>query len=177
MNRQGNGLSVAARQGLIAASGRIDGSVKELAFEFGTAQPALQNKMTQRLLYFGVQGIGEFIRIAAVGRGKDESLCGGQKRPMAGKPDCIVRPQSTFAKAGEFGKRIKAATMRIAGEVTELPQFAEHGEIRLSAEHAFEIRQVGDLVPEEVSAQRRRGERYRAHNVIVPTRYFFMCEL
>ncbi len=59
--------------------------------------------------------------------------------------------------------------MRIAGEVAELFELAEHRERGIGAEHPFEFRQVSDFVAAQVLAEDGSVEGGSSHNVIVPT--------
>ena len=76
-------------------------------------------------------------------------------------------------KAGNVGERVEAAAMRIAGDVAELFEFAEHGESGIGAQHPFEFRQVSNFVCTQVLAEGRRVEGGGTHNVIVPTLSLF----
>ena len=58
---------------------------------------------------------------------------------------------------------------QVGGEVAELLEFAEYGEIGGGAQHAFELRQISDLVTAQVLTQQSRVEGGGAHNVRVPT--------
>jgi len=80
-----------------------------------------------------------------------------------------VRPQPAIIKANHLRQRVEASAVRIAGEVAELLQLAEHGEGGIGAEHALEFRQVSDLVVAQVLAEDGGVEGGGSHNVIVPT--------
>ena len=67
MNRQRHCLSAAASQDLFATIGRIDGGVEKLAIDFGSAQTPLRHQMAERLLNLGMQDIGQFMGVIAVG--------------------------------------------------------------------------------------------------------------
>jgi len=54
-------------------------------------------------LHFGVQDIGEFMGVEAVGRSLDEGFYGGEKGAVAREPDRFVRPQPAIIKAGDIG--------------------------------------------------------------------------
>jgi len=76
MDGHRNSLSAATRQHLFAAWGGLDGGIEKLALHLHSCQ-ALLNEMTQRLLHFGVQVIGQLLGVVAMGRLVDESLDGG----------------------------------------------------------------------------------------------------
>ena len=117
-----------------------------------------------------MQNVGEFVGVVAVGRSQDESFHGGQQSAVAGEPDGLMGPQAPIIKAGDVGESVEAPAMRIAGDVAELLEFAEHRKRGSGAEHAFEFRQVRDFVGAQVQAEGKRVEGGGAHNVIVPTR-------
>ena len=153
LNCQRNGLGSAARQSLVAANVRFDGSVKKLPIHFGPTQAPEPNQVMQRFLYLGVHGIGKLMCVEATGGGEDKSFSRGEKSAIPGKPNRVVRPEPAVIEANAFGESIKATAMRVTGEVAELPQFAKHGEIGLGAEQAFEFRQFGDLMAAEMTAK------------------------
>src|SRR5262249_6249889 len=68
-----------------------------------------------------------------------------------------------------FGQRIEAPAMSVAGEVIQLLQFTKDGEIGGCAENALQLGQIGDLVTAKMLAQHGGLERSRSHNVIVHT--------
>ena len=78
-------------------------------------------------------------------------------------------PQPAIIKAGYVGQSVEAPAVRIAGEVTELLQLAEHRERRIGAKHPLEFRQVSDSVAAQVLTEDGGSERGVSHNVIVPT--------
>ena len=112
-----------------------------------------------------------------MGGGQDEGFHRGQQGAVAGKPDPFVRPQSASIKAGDLDQGVEASAMSVAGEVAELLEFAAYGEIGGGAQHAFELRQIGDLVAAQVLTQQSRVEGGGAHNVRVPTEGFLQSEL
>ena len=125
--------------------------------------------MAQRLLHFGVQDISQFMGVVAIGGLVDEGLHGCHQSSVAGEPDRFVRPQSAIVKASDLGQRVEAPAMGVAGVVAKLLQLAEHRQIGIGAERAFQINQFGDFVAAEVPAKDRGIEGGRSHNVIVPT--------
>ena len=80
-----------------------------------------------------------------------------------------MRPQPAIIEAGDFGQRIEASTVRIAGEIVEGFQLPEHGERGIGAERPFQCGQISDLVAAQVLAEDGGIESGGAHNVIVPT--------
>jgi hypothetical protein len=92
---------------------------------------------------------------------------------MPGEPDGLVGPQPPIIKAGDVGKSVEAPAMRIAGEIADSLELAEHGESCIGAQHPFEFREVSDFVCAQVLAEGRRVEGGGAHNVIVPTQGSF----
>jgi len=126
-----------------------------------------------------VQNVGQFIGVVAVGRSQDKGFHGGQQGAMSGEPDGLVGPQPLIIKAGDVGERVKSPAMRIAGEIAELLELAEHGESRIGAQHPFEFRKVSDFVAAQVLAEGRgvEGDGDGPHNVIVPTPRLIQYEL
>lgn len=163
-----NGLRAAAGQHLLAAFDRIDGRVEELAIDLHPTEPLQPNQVAQRLLHLGVECVGQFRSVVAIGGAVDTSLHGRQQRAMPGKPNRFMRPQPVIIKAGDFGQRVEAPAMGVAGEVVELLQFPEDGEIGLGAQDSFQFGQIGDLSPVDVSLQKGGVEGSGAHNVRVP---------
>jgi hypothetical protein len=133
-------LGAAASQGLVAALGGIDRGIEKLAMDSDSAQSLLLDEMAQRLLNFSVQDIGKFMGVVAIGGLLHEGLHGCEQSAVAGKPDGGVRPQSLIIKASDLGQGVEAPTMGIAGEVIKLLQFAEHRQIGVAAERAFQLR-------------------------------------
>jgi len=77
MGGHGNGLSTTPGEHLLAARDGLHGGIEKLARDFDSCQALLLNEMTQRLLHFGVQVIGQLLGVVAMGRLVDESLDGG----------------------------------------------------------------------------------------------------
>ena len=157
-NGKWNRLGTAARQDLVAPNGGIDGGVEELATACGSAQALLLHQQAQRLLDSGLEEVSQLPSVVAVGGGQDEGFHRGYQGAVAREPDPFVRPQSASIKAGDLDQSVEASAMGVAGEITELLEFAEYGEIGGGAEHAFEFRQIGDLVTVQVLTQQSRVE-------------------
>src|ERR1051326_9158650 len=111
----------------------------------------------------------QFFREISRDRAMDEHLGGGQESAVAGKPRRRAGPQTIGAETGDFAKRVETAAMRIAGQVVELFELSEDGEIDVRAEGPFEIRKYCDFVVEQQLSQRIGREGERSHNVIVAT--------
>src|SRR5688572_10724458 len=105
-----------------------------------------------------MQGVAEFSGKYARGRAVDERFSGVQQRTVAREPGRIVRPQAIGSETGNLTKGVKTAAMRLAGQIVEVLEFPEHGEIDLSAEGTLEVRERGDFVTEPIAfgAYRRR---------------------
>ena len=67
--------------------------------------------------------------------------------------------------------------MRVAGEVVELFELSENGEVDVGAEGAFQIGKDCDSVVEQQLSQGIRREGERSHNVIVATDAVFESTL
>ena len=76
MDSHRNGLSAAPGEQLFAARGGFDVGIEKLATHLHSRQALLLNQMAERLLHLGVQGIGQFIGVIAVGRLVDEGFQG-----------------------------------------------------------------------------------------------------
>ena len=117
-----------------------------------------------------MQFIGQFRSVVTVWGAIDEGFHGGQQRPVPGKSDGFMRPQTAIVKAGDLGQSVEAPAMRIAGVVIEQLEFAEYSQRGVCAEDPFQFGEVGDLVSAEVLAESSGIEGGGAHYVIVPTR-------
>jgi hypothetical protein len=69
-----NGLSAAPGEPLFAAGDGFAGGIEKLALHLHSRQALLLDQMAERLLHFGVQGIGQFMGVIAVGRLMDEGF-------------------------------------------------------------------------------------------------------
>ena len=78
MDGDRNGLSAAPGEQLLTARDGFDGGIEKLALHLHSRQALLLGQMAERLLHFGVQGIGQFLGVIAVGRLVDESFKGSQ---------------------------------------------------------------------------------------------------
>ena len=154
-------------------NGRLAGGIEKSALDFRTAQAVLLNEMAQRLLNSGMESVGQLIGVGAVGGGQDKGFDGGQQRAVTREPDAFVGPDSSVIKAGDFGQRVEASALRVAGQITELLELAENGEVDGSAEHAFEFGQIGDAMAAQMLAEDRGGKDGWSHYVRVPTRGSF----
>ena len=70
--------------------------------------------------------------------------------------------------------RVEASAMAVAGEITEVLQLAEDGEIDRGAEDTLELGQLGNLVAEQVAAEDCRVKSDGSHYVRIPTRGSFL---
>jgi hypothetical protein len=103
IHRQGNGLSAAAGQDLLATRGGLDGRIEKLPLQLGSCQALLRHHLAERLLHIGVQDIGQFKGVIAIGRLVDEDFYGSQQCAMAGEPDRLVRPETAIIEMGNSG--------------------------------------------------------------------------
>jgi len=69
-----NGLSAAPGEQLLAARDGFDGGIEKLAIHLHSHQALLLDEMAERLLHFGVQGVGQFMGVIAVRRLVDEGF-------------------------------------------------------------------------------------------------------
>ena len=159
---------------MLASKGGIHGSIEEPASDCGSTQAVLSDQMTQRLLGFDLEEVGQFRGVVAVGGSLDEGFHGVYQRAVTREPDAFVRPQPTSIKARDFLKRVEASAMAVAGEITEVLQLAEDGEIDRGAEDPLELGQLGNLVAEQVAAEDCRVKSDGSHYVRIPTRGSFL---
>jgi len=68
---------------------------------------------------------------------------------------------------GDLAKSVETAAMRVAGQVVELFELSENGDVDVRAEGPFEIGKRCDFVVEQQLSQRIGREGERSHNVIV----------
>ena len=123
----------------------------------------------QRVLYFDVQDMRQFIgKISARGM-IDEPFGGGQQRAETREPDVLLRPQALVVKESDFAQSIVSAAMGVAGEVIQGYELAEDGDIDRGAEGLLQFAERGDLVAQQKRAQFIGVEGEGPHNVIVPT--------
>ena len=59
---------------LFAARDEFDGGIQKLARDLHSRQALLLDQMAERLLHFGVQGVGQFMGVIAVRRLVDEGF-------------------------------------------------------------------------------------------------------
>ena len=116
-----------------------------------------------------MQDCGEFFREIARGRATDESFGCGQQGSVAGEPGRIAGPQTIGVETDDLTKGVETATMRVAGQIVELLELSENGEVDMRAESTFQVGEGCDFVVEEQLAQRIGGESERSHNVMVST--------
>ena len=90
MDRHGNGLCAAPGLSLHAALAAIDGRVEELAIDLDPAEALQLNQVAQGLLDLGVECVGKFCSVVAIGGCVDKNLDRGQQGAVAGKPDGFV---------------------------------------------------------------------------------------
>jgi hypothetical protein len=69
-----NGLSALPGEPLFAARNGFAGGIEKLALHLHSRQALLLDQMAERLLHFGVQGIGQFMGVIAVRRLVDEDF-------------------------------------------------------------------------------------------------------
>src|ERR1700731_445128 len=102
-------------------------------------------------------------------RATDQRLSGGQQGAGAGEPRRLAGPQTIGSEAGDLTKSVVTAAMRVAGQVVELFELPENGEVDVRAKGTFQIGQGCDFVTEQQLSQRVGRKRERSHNVIVST--------
>lgn len=93
-----------------------------------------QDRLASELRGFGPLGILAVLVIAA-----------GQQRAVTREPRQIVGPQPICIEASDLAKGVKAATVRVAGEVAQFLQLAEDGEIDVRAKGPLRLGRVETL--------------------------------
>ena len=78
MDSDRNGLSAAPGEQLLTARDGFDGGIEKLAIHLHPQQALLLGQMAERLLHFGVQGVGQFMGVIAVGGLVDEGFKSSQ---------------------------------------------------------------------------------------------------
>ena len=164
-----DGVSRAAVADLILRASRLGGRVKKSIHHLGPAQATLPNEVVKRILHGDMQRLGKFIGEPPLRRPGDPRFKGGHECPMSREPHVLVRPEPVLVKASDLSQRIKASTMSVAGEVIQLPEFAEDGERSGRPQHLFQRRQIADSMTPQIGAQDLRFKGCGAHNVRVPT--------
>src|SRR5437763_14209353 len=101
--------------------------------------------MAQRLLDLHVEDVGQFRGVVAVGGSLDEGFHGVYQRAVTREPDAFVRPPPTSIEARDFLKGVEASAMDVAGEITEVLQLEEDGEIDRGDEDRPELGEIGIL--------------------------------
>src|SRR6266481_9773814 len=69
-----DGLSAAPGEHLFGAKDRFDGGIEKLALDLHSRQALLLDQMAERLLHFGVQGVGQFMGVISVRSLVDEGF-------------------------------------------------------------------------------------------------------
>src|SRR5260370_5251977 len=123
-----------------------------------------------------MQHFGQFFRKIACRRATDECLGRGTQGAVAGDTGRIAGQQTICCEAGDLTKGVKAAAMRVAGQVVEFFQLSENGEVDIRAERSFQTGKGCDFVVEQQLSQRIGGEQERSHNVIVSTKRCLLVE-
>src|ERR1017187_2484113 len=75
----------------------------------------------------------------------DKSLGRIQQSALAGEPDGLERPQTVLVEVSGFIQRVISATMRVAGPISKLFQFAENGDIDFRSQRSLQLRHGSDL--------------------------------
>ncbi|MGH9370746.1 MAG: hypothetical protein ACRD15_04370 [Vicinamibacterales bacterium] len=123
---------------LIFRGPRSCGGVQEPTVDLDAADPTLTHQIVQRILHGDVEPVGEFIGEPPLRRAGNPRLEGVHERAMPGKPHRVMRPQAVVVKAHELAERIEPPPMRVAGQISEGPQFAEDGQIGGRAQGLFQ---------------------------------------
>jgi hypothetical protein len=169
VNRQRQMLGPATGQDLLTSQGGIGSGVEESAAEQRSTQAVPLDQMAQGLLGLDVEDIDQFRGVVAVEGGSDQGFHGVQQGAITREPDAMLEPQAEGIKARYFPQRVEASAMAVASEITELPQFTEDGEVDRGAQDAFELRQIGDLVADQVAAEGQGVKSSGSHYVRIPT--------
>ena len=157
-------------QELSAAADRIAGAIEIQAGHELPCYPALLNEVIERVLHFDMQALGQFFGKIALRGVLHPDLGGGEQRAVTGEPHSLLRPKSIGGEAGDLTQRVVASAMGIAGEIVELFEFSEDGQVDLGTERALEFIEGGHLVLEQVLTQDIGVKEGWSHNVIVPTK-------
>lgn len=117
IGHNGDRLRDSSRQILLAAGGPIGRRVQVSAVDFTALKASLFGQLTQRVLHFDVQRIGQITGKEALRGVDDKGLHGGQQRAIAGEPNRLVGPKTLVIKLGDLGEGVVPAPMGIAGQV------------------------------------------------------------
>lgn len=72
----------------------------------------------------------------------------------------MVRPEPAIVEMSDFGQRIEAPAMGVAGEIIQFFEFAKDGEIGVSAESVLQFRQIKrSCCYPDAGAARRSGKK------------------
>jgi hypothetical protein len=128
-------------------------------------------------LDLSMERVGQLVGEPAARGLIDEGLDGGNQSAVAGKANCVVRPQAGVIEADGFAEGIVGAGMGLSGQVIQELELAKDGEFGSGAKSVFEFGQGSDLVAQQVLAEALGIEGEWAHNVIVPTDCVLESEL
>ena len=164
----GDRLDAAACQELSAAADWIAGGIKIQAGDELANNATLLNEVIECVLHFDVQALGQFFGEIALRGMLHPGFGSGEQCAVTREPDSLMRPQSIRVEAGDWTQCVVTSAMGIAGEIVELLQFSEDGQVDRGTESALEFVKGGDFGLEQVLTQDVRVKEGWSHNVIVP---------
>jgi hypothetical protein len=100
-----------------------------------------------------VQERRQFLGKISRDRVADERLGGRQQSTVAGEPRRLAGPQAIGSEAGDLTKSVETTAMRVAGQVVELFELSEDGEVDVRAKGMFQIGKGCDFVAEKQLSQ------------------------
>jgi hypothetical protein len=160
-------LDAAAHKELPAAD-RIAGGIEIEARHALPCYPAMLDEVIERVLHFDMQALGRFFGRIALGGMLHPGFGGGEQRAVTREPDSLMRLQPIGVEAGDLTQRVVTSAMGIAGEIVELFQFSEDGQVHLGCERALEFVEGGLFGLEQVLTQDVTATEGWSHNVMVP---------
>lgn len=118
-----------ARKDLLAARNRFRRGIEEQTIQLRAVEKTALHEDTEGILNLGMESGREFVGEITAWRLTDEGLGGGQQGAVAREPDILEGPQAVVIEASDGRERIETASMRVTGQVMELLELAEDGEI------------------------------------------------
>src|SRR6266511_6438211 len=94
--------------------GAIDRCVEVEAADVGSLKTALFDQLTERVVYFHVQGVGKITGKQTLWGAVNEDFHGRQQGTIAREPDRFMRPQTLVVEASDLAQSVVAAAVGIA---------------------------------------------------------------
>ena len=156
---------------------RIDRGVQEHPIDLGAPKTALLDELIQRIVYFHVQSVGKIAGKETLTRTVDEGFDSCQQGAVAGKPDCLMRPEASIIEVSDLVESVIAAPMGIAGQVVQRFQLPEDRQVRIRVQSALQLRKGRDFMTTQILAERLGIKADWPHNVRIPSERRDVSEL